>query len=246
MLQSFTMFPNKGYNTAPVFLSRIEDKNGNLLQDFPIAQSKQVIGESDAYTMVKMMEGVINIGTGRRINSYKIPVEKAGKTGTTNGNTDGWFIGYTPELLGGTWVGCEDPFKPIYQNNSGGAEMSGPNWGLFMSKVYADKKLDYGRIPKFEAPAELKNDPIYADANFFNIANSGDSLNEENGNGDAGDFFNDGASGDDFFGDKPDKEVPKKTDTSKGKEKPDDKPKTPAVRPDDKKPVTKPKSGNEY
>ncbi|MEO6490791.1 MAG: penicillin-binding transpeptidase domain-containing protein, partial [Ferruginibacter sp.] len=251
MLQAFTMFPNKGYNTVPVFLNRIEDKNGNLLQDFPIAQSKQVIGEADAYTMVKMMQGVIAIGTARRINSYKIDVEKAGKTGTTNGNTDGWFIGYTPELLGGTWVGCEDPFIPIYQNNGGGAEMSAPNWGLFMSKVYADKKLEYGRVTKFEEPAELKNDPIYADANFMNIANSGDSLTEDNGNGDAGDFFNDGSGKNDFFKDKADDIIIKKNDTSKTQDPKKDDGKDPKVKlvlnkPEEKKPPVKQKSGNDY
>ena len=234
MLQAFTMFPNKGYNTTPVYLNRIEDKNGNLLEDFPLAQSKQVIGEADAYTMVKMMQGVIAIGTARRINSYNIPVEKAGKTGTTNGNTDGWFIGYTPELLAGTWVGCEDPFIPIYQNNGGGAEMSAPNWGLFMSKVYANKKLDYGKVTTFAEPAELKNDPIYADATFRDIANSGDSL-QQNGNEDAEDFFNDvNSNANEFFDDK----KIKKTDSlpkSKDPKKEDIKPKAVLNKADEKK-----------
>jgi penicillin-binding protein 1A len=189
MLQAYTMFPNKGYNTPPVFFTRIEDKDGNLLYEFPISQSKEVIGETDAYTMVKLMQGVVEFGTARRINSYNIPVQKAGKTGTTNANTDGWFIGYTPELLAGTWVGCEDPFIPIYTSNSGGAEMSAPKWGLFMSNVYADKRLNYGKIPEFEQPAELKNNPIYAESNFANIANSGDSLDAEISNGGADDFL---------------------------------------------------------
>ena len=252
MLQAFTMFPNKGYNTEPVFLVRIEDKYGNLIQNFPLAQSKQVIGETDAFTMVKMMQGVIAIGTARRINSYNIPVEKAGKTGTTNGNTDGWFIGYTPELLAGTWVGCEDPFIPIYQNNGGGAEMSAPNWGLFMSKVYADKKLDYGKLTKFIEPAELKNDPIYADPEAFNnIANSGDSLNEDKGNGDAGDFFNDG-SGDvskELFSDGPVKKADssQKNNNPKKEDNKEVKPKTILIKPaDDKKNNPKPKQANDY
>ncbi|MEI8052672.1 MAG: transglycosylase domain-containing protein [Bacteroidota bacterium] len=189
MLQAYTMFPNKGYNTPPVFFTRIEDKDGNLLYEFPISQSKEVIGETDAYTMVKLMQGVVEFGTARRINSYNIPVQKAGKTGTTNANTDGWFIGYTPELLAGTWVGCEDPFIPIYTSNSGGAEMSAPKWGLFMSNVYADKRLNYGKITEFEQPAELKNNPIYAESNFANIANSGDSLDADISNGGADDFL---------------------------------------------------------
>ena len=189
MLQAYTMFPNKGYNTTPVYVTRIEDKNGNLLHEFPVAQSKQVIGEADAYTMVKIMEGVVQIGTARGLNSYDIPVQKAGKTGTTDANTDGWFIGYTPELLAGTWVGCGDPFIPIYKSNAGGSEMAAPKWGIFMSKVYADRKIPLTRQEIFDAPAELLNDPIYADINFADIVNKGDSLTEENGNGDANDYL---------------------------------------------------------
>ena len=246
MLQAYTMFPNKGYNTEPVFVTRIEDKNGNLLHEFPIAQSKQVIGESDNYTMVKMMEGVIKAGTARRLNSYNIPVEKAGKTGTTNGNTDGWFIGYTPTLLAGTWVGCEDPFIPIY-SNGGGAEMAAPAWGNFMTKVYADKRFEsYTSQKEFNAPAELKNAPIYADANFQNLLSKGDSLTEDSGNGAAGDFLQEDLS---------DMNAPNIiTDTNKNKEKKKEEKKEPKISTtpvivDDKKNIPKPKpkpNGNDY
>ena len=174
MLQTYTMFPNKGFNTEPVYVTRIEDKNGNLVHEFATAVTKQVIGEADAYTMVKMMQGVIKAGTAKRLNSYNIPAEKAGKTGTTNDNTDGWFIGYTPTLLAGTWVGCEDPFIPIYQNNAGGAEMAAPAWGNFMQKVYADKKFkNYTDQKTFTVPVELKNDPILADAQFYKTLQTG-------------------------------------------------------------------------
>ena len=217
MLQAYTMFPNKGYNTTPVYLTRIEDKDGNLLHEFPISQSKEIIGETDAYTMVKLMQGVVEFGTARRLNSYNIPAQKAGKTGTTNANTDGWFIGYTPELLAGTWVGCEDPFIPIYSNNSGGAEMSAPKWGLFMSKVYADKRLGYGKILSFEQPAELKNNPIYADLNFANIASTGDSLDADDNNGNSDDLLRlDGV--DEMIDDKQINKNP--LDTAKAKVKP--------------------------
>lgn len=245
MLQSYTMFPNKGYNTTPVFLTRIEDKNGNLLEEFPLAQSKQLISEPDAYTMVKLMQGVVEFGTARRINSYKIPVQKAGKTGTTNGNTDGWFIGYTPELLAGTWVGCEDPFIPIYTSNSGGAEMAGPKWGTFMAKVYADKKLDYGKQTEFEKPIELKNDPVYADINFEDIVNQGDSLHQSNGNEDGNDFFLEDKVNNDLL-DEPVKaeQPPKKSSSDSGKKQPVLMPKPG----DDKKPVVAPKTkpANDY
>jgi penicillin-binding protein 1A len=181
MLQSYTMFPNKGFNIAPVFVTRIEDKNGNLIHEFPLAQSKQVIGEADAYTMVKMMQGVIKEGTAKRLNNYNIPCEKAGKTGTTNGNTDGWFIGYTPTLLAGTWVGCEDPFIPIY-GNGGGAEMAAPAWGNFMKKVYADSKFKvYSEKKEFTVPMELKNDPVLGDAEFYQALRRGDRETDDNG-----------------------------------------------------------------
>ena len=188
MLGAYSMFPNKGYNTEPIFISRIEDKNGNLLQEFT-TETKQVINEQDAFTMVKLMEGVVEIGTGRALNSYDIPAQKAGKTGTTDDNTDGWFIGYTPELLAGTWVGCDDPFIRIYTGTSGGNEMALPKWGYFMNKVYADKSLNYGTVLNFQEPAALSNDPIYADDAFHNIVNNGDSSEiEDQGNGNAGDF----------------------------------------------------------
>ena len=252
MLQAFTMFPNKGYNTEPIYLTRIEDKNGNLLKEFPISQSKQVIGEADAYTMVKMMEGVIQAGTGQRIKSYDIPVAKAGKTGTTNGNTDGWFIGYTPELLAGTWVGCEDPFIPIYQNNSGDGEMAGPKWGMFMSKIYADKKLSFGKIKDFTEPAELRNAPINADGYIEHLlGNPADSLNTDEGNGDGSDFFNDPTTDRSPENKFEDMNAPGKIkiDTSKKIPKPGDKKDTkaePLIKADDKKikPVNKP--ANDY
>ena len=229
MLQGFTMFPNKGLNTEPILLNRIEDKSGNLLEEFNSA-SKQVIAETDAFTMAKLMEGVIKSGTARTLNRFNIPVEKAGKTGTTNNNTDGWFIGYTPELLAGTWVGCDDPFIPIYSNNAGGAEMSAPAWGMFMSKVYADKKLAYGQITTFEKPLELASDPIYAEPNMDRYFRDGDTSAIDEGNGTADDFFNSPDT-------KPiekieiESEIPKpKMDTGKSK-------KTDPKKPDDKKAI---------
>ena len=189
MLQSYTMFPNKGYNTEPVFVSRIEDKNGNVLEDFTQVNSKQLLSEQDAYTMVKLMQGVVEIGTGRSLNKYDIPAQKAGKTGTTDDNTDGWFMGYTPELLAGTWVGCDDPFIRIYAGTSGGNEMALPKWGIFMKKVYADKTLPYGQMMNFQVPADMSNNTVNADPQLFeNLVNQGDDNNGDKGSGDASDF----------------------------------------------------------
>ncbi len=113
MLRAYTMFPNRGFNTEPIFITRIEDKNGNVIQTFQ-SESKQVISEVDAYTMYKMMQGVVDFGTGHAMRgTYGINSDMGGKTGTTNDNTDGWFMGYTPQLLAGAWVGCDDPFLQI-------------------------------------------------------------------------------------------------------------------------------------
>ncbi len=258
MLQAYTMFPNKGYNTEPIYVNRIEDKNGNLLYEFPLAQSKQVIGEADAYTMVKIMEGVVEIGTAKGLNAYDIPVKKAGKTGTTDNNTDGWFIGYTPELLAGTWVGCGDPFIPIYSSNAGGSEMAAPKWGIFMSKVYADKKIVFARQKDFDEPAELANNPIYADLNFSDIVRKGDSLTEENGNGNANEYVEDDFSENIIATDTPAVKEKKPEEKKPDEKKPDEKkpeekkaelktdnttaPKATLKKPaDEKKPVLKPK-----
>ena len=250
MLQGYTMFPNKGMNTEPILMNRIEDKSGNMLEEFTTT-SKVVIAEADAYTMATLMQGVIKFGTGRRLNSYNIPVEKAGKTGTTNNNADGWFIGYTPELLAGTWVGCDDPFIQIYSGTAGGAEMSAPGWGIFMSKVYADKKLGYGEITKFEKPAELANDPIFADVNMDRYFKEGDSTTIDEGNGDATDFFDapEPADNKPIENIKIESEIPGAVpDTGKPKKAEDKKPTQPLQKPAEekiKKPV-KPKPVNDY
>ncbi|MEO7308480.1 MAG: penicillin-binding transpeptidase domain-containing protein, partial [Ferruginibacter sp.] len=249
MLQGYTMFPNKGLNTEPIIMNRIEDKSGNMLQEFS-STPKQVIAESDAYTMVKLMEGVIKFGTARTLNRFTIPVEKAGKTGTTNNNADGWFIGYTPELLAGTWVGCDDPFIRIYAGTAGGAEMSAPGWGMFMSKVYADKKLGYGQIKIFEKPIDQNNETISADIDP-NIFKEGDSTTIDEGNGTADDFFNAPVPPDNKPIEKIDieSEIPKviMPDTGKSKKPDPKKGTTPIINLEDKnkKPAPKPKP-NDY
>ncbi len=251
MLQAYSMFPNNSFNVQPILLTRIEDKNGNILDQFT-TETKQVMSEASAYTMVELMQGVIQYGTARSLNSYAIPVQKAGKTGTTNDNADGWFIGYTPELLAGTWVGCEDPFIRIYSGTSGGNEMAAPKWGIFMSKVYADKKLGYGKIKEFPIPTNLRNEVLSADADWSTLFNKGDSLINDEGNGTADDFFNAPAPVPDNNPDEKisiESQIPKAVlDTGRSKKPEDKKNITPALNPADdknKKPV-KPKPGNDY
>jgi len=188
MLRAYSMFPNKGFNTEPIYMSRIEDKNGNILEAFE-PESKQVISEADAYTMYKMMQGVVDFGTGHAMRDrFGIKGQMGGKTGTTQNNTDGWFIGYTPQLIAGAWVGCDDEFLRI-KWTYGGNEMAMPEWAYFMQKVYADKKLGIDPKAEFSRPAELDNNPIYADQNFAAIIQKGEGSDiEDQGNGAAGDY----------------------------------------------------------
>lgn len=172
MLQSYTMFPNRGFNVEPIMINRIEDKNGNVLETFT-AKTKQVISETDAYTMYRMMQGVVDFGTGGSMRwRFGITSQMGGKTGTTNDNTDGWFIGYTPQLLAGAWVGCDDPFLRIKQTN-GGNQMAMPEFAYFLQSVYANKDLGIDPKAEFEKPAQLDTDPIFADKNFAHIIQEG-------------------------------------------------------------------------
>ena len=246
MLQAYSMFPNSSFSTEPILLTRIEDKNGNILEQFT-AETKQVMSPASAYTMVELMQGVVQFGTARSLNNYNIPVQKAGKTGTTNDNADGWFIGYTPELIAGTWVGCEDPFIRIYSGTSGGNELALPKWGIFMSKVYADKKLGYGKIKEFPAPANMNNEVLSADADWSSLFDKGDTLAIDEGNGTADDFFNSPEPRDNKPAEKIEIEsqIPKAIMPDTGKSK---KGIAPVIKPGDdknKKPV-KAKTENDY
>jgi penicillin-binding protein 1A len=160
MVRSYSMFPGRGFNVKPYFVTRIEDRNGNVLASFS-PKGEEVISEADAYVMTKMMQGVVDFGTGRALRSaYGITSEMAGKTGTTNDNADGWFIGFTPQLIAGVWVGADDPFlKLLY--TTGGAQMAMPAYGYFFQEVYKDKTLNIDPASKFAVPETLRNEAIY-------------------------------------------------------------------------------------
>lgn len=168
MMRAYTMFPNNGYNTKPVYITRIEDKNGNVLQNF-VTERIQMITEGEAYTITNMMRGAADFGTARALRgTYGIHGEVAGKTGTTNDNTDGWFMGFTPQLLAGAWVGCDDPFIRITNNLYGqGARMGLPIWGYFFEEIYKDKALGIDRNAKFPIPESLRDEVIY---DYLNIS----------------------------------------------------------------------------
>ena len=108
MVSAYSAFANRGIRTAPVFVTRIEDNEGNVLANFT-PQMDEVISETSAYKMLVMLRAVVNEGTGGRVRRlYGITADMGGKTGTTNRNSDGWFMGFTPSLVSGVWVGGEE------------------------------------------------------------------------------------------------------------------------------------------
>ncbi|MFT3845067.1 MAG: transglycosylase domain-containing protein [Lacibacter sp.] len=185
MLQAYTMFPTTGMNTQPIFITRIEDKNGNILESFAPKQ-KVVMSEAAAYTMVKMMQGVIDFGTGKRLRGMGLTGDIAGKTGTTNDNTDTWFIGYNPQLLAGGWVGCDDPFlKMVGEGN----RTAMPIWGYFFDKVYNDRTLGISKDAKFVQPESMKVETFMDYEDFANkYKDAPDAENPDAGNGTSADY----------------------------------------------------------
>ena len=155
MVAAYSIFANKGVYNSPLPVCRIEDKYGNVLQEFP-PESREVITENTAYLMCNLLEGVVNSGTGVRLRyKYKLTNPMGGKTGTTQQHADGWFIGVTPDLVGGVWVGAED--RSIhFQNlaNGQGANMALPIWAKFLQKAYADSGLKMSGRP-FDRPAGI-------------------------------------------------------------------------------------------
>ncbi len=154
MLRSYTMFPNYGINIEPILITRIEDRNGNILETF-IPERKEVINEITAFKMIKMMQGTVNFGTAKRLKGrYGLKGELCGKTGTTNDEADAWYIGYSPQLLGGAWVGCEDRFMGV--GGGAGSQAAMPIWGSFFKMVQSDKSLGYADIKEFEEPKSME------------------------------------------------------------------------------------------
>ena len=142
MVAAYNTFPSKGVYIRPLFVTRIEDNEGNVLAEFS-TKKREAISEQTAYLMANLMQGVVNTGTGYALRSrFALTGEMAGKTGTTNNNADGWFIGYTPELTAGVWTGFEnEQIHFQYIGNGGGSASALPIWGLFMQKVTKDPSL---------------------------------------------------------------------------------------------------------
>ena len=134
--------PNAGNRVEPIFINRIVDRDGNILEE-NLPQRKRVISESTAYIMTNLLEGVVKSGTGRRVRALKRPV--AGKTGTTNNLVDAWFVGYTPNYVTGTWVGFDE------ERNMGrgetGSRAASPIWLGFMKRILEDKPVRVFQVP---------------------------------------------------------------------------------------------------
>lgn len=142
MVSAFSVYANKGVYNRPLMVTKIEDKYGNELATFE-TYSQEVMSEETAYLMTNLLEGVVKEGTGVRLRyRYKLYNPIAGKTGTTQNHSDGWFIGITPDLAAGVWVGADDRAVHFQNLSMGqGATMALPIWALFMQKVYADKTI---------------------------------------------------------------------------------------------------------
>ncbi len=189
MIQVYGTLANKGKHNRPQYILKIEDTNGNLIADFtpeknePELDTIRVLSEEHAYMMTKMLENVIDEGTGRRLRfKYGFEGSIAGKTGTTQSHADGWFMGYTPNLVAGAWVGADDPkihFRDISLGQ--GANMALPIWAEFMQRVYKDPKftmmeLDTFAEPEFGVFAELECPPKITESEYIAMQNPSEEI----------------------------------------------------------------------
>ncbi len=161
MVSAYTVFVNHGIRTTPLYVTRIEDSEGNVLASFT-ARNNEVVSEETSFKMIDMMRAVVNEGTGTRLRSSRLfptfyKIDCAGKTGTTDNHSDAWFMGYTPDLVAGCWVGGED--RDIHfddMDHGQGAHAALPVFGMFMDKVYADSlTLGYSPSARFDVPADF-------------------------------------------------------------------------------------------
>lgn len=154
MVTAYTAFSNKGLRVDPIYVTKITDNNGNVISEFT-PQYTEVMSQEAYFKMVNILQNVINSGTGSRLRRapYNITAVMGGKTGTTNYNADGWFMGFTPNLVSGVWVGGDERYIHFNRMAQGqGAAMALPIYGLYMKKVYADKSLPYSQTLQFSEP----------------------------------------------------------------------------------------------
>ena len=179
MVSAYTAFANKGIRVAPLFVTRIEDSDGNVLSTFN-PQMEEVVSPISVYKMLVMLRAVINEGTGGRVRRYGITADMGGKTGTTNRNADGWFMGFTPNLVSGCWVGGEERDIHFDTMTYGqGASLALPIWAKYMKKVFDDPSLGYSQQERFKLPegfdpcagSETSMDDIIEDVGMDDLFN---------------------------------------------------------------------------
>jgi penicillin-binding protein 1A len=164
MMQSYSVFPGSGYTTRPSMVSRIEDRNGNVIYRSDFGKNRsEAVSEVTAYQMTRIMQGTVDRGTAAGLRTRLGAAEMGGKTGTTNDNADAWFMGYVPQLLAGVWIGSDDRFIRIESAQGFGGSAARPIWENFFKKVYADKSLGVDKEALFPKPADLNNESINAD-----------------------------------------------------------------------------------
>ena len=217
MMWGYTIFAGGGYSTKPVFINRIEDRNGNVIYRSNIgANRKQAVSEASAYKMCRMMEGPVTKGTAAGLMQDLGVKQMGGKTGTTNDNADAWFMGYTPQLLAGAWVGCDDRFIRIESAQGYGGTAARPIFQAFFKKALNDKNLGLDKQAVFPVPADMENEITNATINEI-IPNS-DNAEGDNQNMNAQDYTLDTTS---YQNMKPESEVPVKDDEPKKEPKKD-------------------------
>jgi penicillin-binding protein 1A len=163
MVSAYSTFANHGIRCAPMLVTKIVDSEGETVAQFQ-PRMNEVISEESAYKMLELLKAVIDQGTGHRMRyKFNVDCEMGGKTGTTNNNSDGWFIGFTPTLVSGCWIGGED--RDIHFDNMSmgqGATMALPVWAYYMQRVFADQQLGYNPDAIFDTPANYN--PCYTEA----------------------------------------------------------------------------------
>ena len=164
MMWGYSVFPGRGFSTKPYFISRIEDRNGNVVKRFDYSVNRrEAVSELAAYNMTRMMQGTVDQGTAAGLRARLGAAEMGGKTGTTNSNADFWFIGYTPQLMAGAWVGCDDRFITLESSAYYGGSVARPIWEAFFKKIYSDKTLGIDRDARFVQPADYNDQLNSAD-----------------------------------------------------------------------------------
>jgi penicillin-binding protein 1A len=172
MVGAMSTFANKGMHIKPMFMTRIEDKNGNVIETF-IPEQNEAMSKEAAFLMLELMKGVVDHGTGRRLRyRYNFTNPIAGKTGTTDNNSDGWFMGLTPDLVTGVWVGGEDRSVHFLSTRYGqGANTGLPIFANYMKSLYSSPTIKISK-GDFEKPKGMK---VELNCKEYNKKKDGDS-----------------------------------------------------------------------